>query len=132
MILEGCQIWHLSILAPVIFKAIVREGGEFNGDNILSKSCKSFSFDEIWNSTQIKDTEFNGDKIFCDSWGLSFLAPVDIGNCHLSPNVKSSNFDETLYFTQTEGGEFNGDNSFFVILDACQYWQLSILVPVIF
>ena len=50
---------------------------------VLSKSCKSFSFDEIWNSTQIEGPQFNGDKIFvildtCQYW------PVDIGTCHLS------------------------------------------------
>ena len=50
---------------------------------VLSKSCKSFSFDEIWNSTHIEGPEFNGGKIFCDSWCLSILRPVDIGTCDL-------------------------------------------------
>ena len=49
----------------------------------LSKSCKGFTFDEIWNSTNIEGPEFNGGKIFCDSWRLSKFTPVDIGTCHL-------------------------------------------------
>ena len=54
---------------------------------VLSKSCKSFSFDEIWNSTQIESPEINDDKFFCDSWCQSTFATVGIGTCHLS--VKS-------------------------------------------
>ena len=48
---------------------------------VLSKSCKSFSFDEIWNSSHIEGPDFNGSKNFSDSWRLSILKPVDIGTC---------------------------------------------------
>ena len=50
---------------------------------VLSKICKSFSFDEIWNSTHIEGPDFNGGKIFCYSWRLSIFRPVDIGTCDL-------------------------------------------------
>ena len=111
---------------------------------LLSKNCKSFSFDEIWKSTQIEDPEFNGDNIFGDSWRLSILIPVDISTCRYwhqsilaqfwTKNGKSSNFGEILYFTQTEGGEFKGDNSFLwflmpVNIGNSQYWYLLSFRP---
>ena len=49
---------------------------------VLCKSCKSFSFDEIWSFAQTEGPEFNGDKISCDTQRLSLLTPVDIGTCH--------------------------------------------------
>ena len=63
----------------------------------------------------------------CRYWHLSFFRPQ-----FLTKNAKLSNLDEILYFTQTEGGELNGGNSFFVVFDTCQNWQLSIWVPVYF
>ena len=102
---------------------------------VLSKSCKSFSFDEIWNSTQIENLEFNGDKTFCDSWRLSILTPVDIGTCHLlghSFGPKTANLSILIKFcTLRKPWVVNSMVKIFFLcfltpvnIDNCQYWYL--------
>ena len=97
---------------------------------VLSKSFKSFSFDEIWNSAQTEGPEFNGDKIFCDSWCLSILTPVDIGTCHLlghSFGPKTVNLPILIKFCTLHKPRVV--NSMVTIV-FCDSWHLSILTIV--
>ena len=112
---------------------------------VFSKSCKSFSFDEIWNSTQIEGPEFNGDKIFCDYWGLSILTPVDIGTYHFlgdSFGPKTENLSILMksvlcrFCTLHKPRVVNSMVTivFFLFLmpvniDNCQYWYLLSIRP---
>ena len=61
------DFWHLPMLAPVIFQAIV-----------LDKEQQMFHFDEISYSTQSEGGEFNSGNSF-----LWFSTPVSIGTCYL-------------------------------------------------
>ena len=97
---------------------------------VLSKSCKSFSFDEIWNSTQIEGPEFNSDKLLSDSWRLSILTPVDIGTCHLlglSFGRKTANLPILMKFCTLHKPRVV--NSIVTIV-FCHSWHMSILAIV--
>ena len=97
---------------------------------VLGKSCKSFSFDEIWNSTQIEGPEFNGDNIFCDSWRLSILTRVDISTCHLlghSFGPKAANLPILMKFCTLHKPRVV--NSMVTIV-FCDSWHLPILTIV--
>ena len=107
---------------------------------VLSKSCKSFSFDEIWNSTQIESPEINDDKFFCDSWCLSTFATVDIGTCHLSVKSfepKMANLPILMTFCTLHKPSVVNSMVTIVFLwfltpaniDNCQYWYLLSFRP---
>ena len=107
---------------------------------VLSKSCKSFSFDEIWNSTQFEVPEFNRDKMFCDSQHLSMLIPVDIGTCHLlghSLEPKMANLPILMKFcTLHKPSEENSMVTTVFLwfltpanIGNCQYWYLLSFRP---
>ena len=107
---------------------------------ILSKSCESFSFGEIWNSTQIESPEINDDKFFCDSRCLSMLAPVDIGTCYLSGDSfepKMANLPILMKFCTLHKQSVMNSMVTIVFLwfltpaniGNCQYWYLLSFRP---
>ena len=97
---------------------------------VLSKSCKSFSFDEIWNSTQIESPEINDDKFFGDSWCQSTFATAGIGTCHLSVKSfepKMANLPILMTFcTLHKPSVVNS----MVTIVFCDSWRLPILTIV--
>ena len=57
---------------------------------------------------------------------MSNLTLLNIGTCHLLGHIfkqelQELQFGEILYSAQIKDTEFSGDNSFFMILDACQF-----------
>ena len=95
---------------------------------VLSKNCNSFNFDEIWNSRQIEGPEFNGDKIFYDSWRLPILTPVDIGTYLLGHSFgpKPANFPILMKFGTLHNPGVVHSIVAVAFLDS---WRLSILTP---
>ena len=89
VILDTCQYWHLSSFRPQFWT----KNGNFP---ILIKFC-TLHKPRVVNSMVT--------MVFCDSWHLSILIIVNIGNLSFRPQFstkysKCSSFDEILYFTQ--------------------------------
>ena len=75
--------------------------------------------------------------VFCDSWRLSDLRPVNIGTCHLlghsfEQKLQELQFRWNLKLCINRRPRIQWWQIFFVIFDACQYWYLSVLAPVSF
>ena len=127
MILDACEIWHLLILAPVIFYTIVKEGDEFNGDNSFEQKLQELQF---WWNLKI----YTNRRPWIQWWQifLWFLTPLNIETCqywHLSSFRQGLQFCWNLKLYANRKPWSPWWQFFFVILDACQYLHLSSFRP---
>ena len=105
VILDACQYWHLSSFRPQFWT----KNGNFP---ILIKFC-TLHKPRVVNSMVT--------MVFCDSWQLSILTIVNIGNCYLlghsfQPNTANAPVLMKFCTLHKECGEFNGFD-----IDRCKW-----------
>ena len=107
-----CNFWCLSILIPVNVGICQfldqRYGPRTANASILMKFC-------TLNKSRVANSVVT--IVFCDSWQLSNLTLLYIGNCHFlghsfKQELQELQFGEILYSAQIKVAEFNGYNCF--------------------
>ena len=130
---------NINILLGYLWK---REPGTRNGEwgtGNGEREMRLTFYHKVLRSKEFESAEFIDNNSFFDSWRLSSLTLLNIGNCHLLGHVfkkmlQKLQFGEILCSAQIKDSEFNvtivfRDSWCLLILNAFQYWHLSCFRP---